>query len=101
MKKTTTERGFALIEFEDRNGVKCNIQESSIATEDCIWIGTQDADPKILNEGKGWERVEFPANTLFNTRMHLTIAQVEKIIPILQHFVETGYVDIPSNKPEP
>jgi hypothetical protein len=34
-----TERGFGRGEFMDRYGVPCSIQESSLATEQCIWLG--------------------------------------------------------------
>lgn len=33
-----TERGFERIVFEDRNGVKCSLQVSSLATEDAAWM---------------------------------------------------------------
>lgn len=61
-----TSRGFDLIEFVDHYGAACSLQKSSLATEDCIWLGT---------------------NT---NRMHLTQEQVSQLLPELQSFVETG-----------
>lgn len=69
MRLRTTSRGFDVYEFLDRYDNECSLQKSSIATEDCIWLGTD----------KGG-------------RMHLTPAQVKEIIPILQKFVETGEI---------
>jgi hypothetical protein len=48
IKKAKTNRGFNLIEFDDLYGAKCNIQKSSLATDDAIWIGIQDAEPRIM-----------------------------------------------------
>ena len=61
-----TQRGFALAEFKDRYDTKCSIQESSIATEYCLWLGVDDY------------------------RMHLTQDMVQKLLPLLDHFVKTG-----------
>ena len=66
---TTTERGFALYEFRDRYNRECSLQRSSIATEDCIWLG--------VHEGE-------------SVRMHLTPEMVTALLPILQQFAETG-----------
>jgi len=66
-----TERGFYIAEFKDRYDKDCSIQESSLATEGCIWLGQNDVDGK-------------PA------RMHLTVDMVKELLPLLQIFVETG-----------
>ncbi|MCA3269227.1 MAG: hypothetical protein ACK5XX_05330 [Holosporales bacterium] len=66
-----TERGFDIIEFLDRYGNGCSLQKSSLATEDCIWLGV-DTEP--------------PA------RMHLTQGQVKALLPYLQRFVDTGEI---------
>lgn len=60
------DRGFLKGKFKDRYGVECSIQKSSLATEDCIWLGT------VVD------------------RMHLTQEMVAELLPLLQHFVETG-----------
>lgn len=92
IKKIKTQRGFAGIEFNDRYEAKCLIQKSSLATEDAIWFGVDDADPKILIPGSGWQPFEIPKEVLITTRMHLTQKQVKKLLPILQKFVETGEI---------
>lgn len=61
-----TERGFLRAEFTDRYDAKCSIQKSSLAFEDCIWLG--------VNEH----------------RMHLTQEQAAALIPHLRRFVKTG-----------
>ena len=92
MKRKKTQRGFTVIEFTDRYGKSCSLQKSSLGTEYAIWLGIDDAEPRILIEGKGWTPVKFPENTLFTTRMHLTQKDVKKLLPLLQKFVETGEI---------
>jgi len=101
IKTKKTNRGFALGEFTDRNGAKCSIQKSSLATEHAIWLGIDDADPQIMvsdahklgiptPSNNGWVKYDIPKEVLLNTRMHLTIKQAKALLPILQKFVETG-----------
>jgi len=105
MKEGHTNRGFKVIEFLDRYDVKCSIQKSSIATEDCIWFGVNNCKPKILateahqfgiitKETTGWVGYPIPPEVLLTKRMHLNVEQVKKLIPILQKFVETGEVSL-------
>lgn len=75
IKLGTTQRGLFRGEFEDRYGQKCSIQESSLATDHCIWLGV-DVD---MNGGE----VE-------HGRMHLTQKQAHDLIHILRHFVRVG-----------
>lgn len=97
----TTHRGFAVANFIDRYGAKCSIQKSSLATEDAIWLGVDDADPKIMasqahahgvntSETTGWVAYPIPKEVLLTTRMHLTRDQVAELLPVLQRFVSTG-----------
>jgi len=86
--------------------MKCNgrcperissIQKSSLATDDAIWIGIDDADPQILaskikQDGTGWVKYDIPDDVTFITRMHLNRALAEKILPVLERFVETGEI---------
>jgi hypothetical protein len=69
-------RGFATWTFCDRGGVPCRIVKSSHVASDLddegIWFFSEDG------------------NVL------LTVAQVEKLLPILQAFAETG--ELPTNK---
>lgn len=108
LKTEYTGRGFAIIRFEDRYGVKCSIQKSSLMGEDAIWFGTTDPDPRIMltharrlgvdpgNADNGWVSYPIPPEVLMNDRMHLNVDQVKALIPILQHFVDTGeLIEIP------
>ena len=98
MKLDITERGFGIIRFKDRYNSPCSIQESSLATEEAIWFGIDDADPCIMAKdvyagGRGWIAYEIPSNVSLTTRMHLTQNQVRELLPILIAFVETGTID--------
>jgi len=64
-----TGRGFARAEFADRYNRACSIQESSLATENCLWLGCDEGE---------------------SIRMHLTQAMAADLLPLLQRFVETG-----------
>jgi len=77
MKVEFTKRGFARIDFIDRYNAKCSIQDSSIATEDCIWLG--------CNEGEH-------ADGSCCARMHLTQEHVRQLLPVLQRFLDTGTI---------
>ncbi len=101
--QSKTVRGFDILEFTDRYGAKCQIQASSLATEEAIWFGLEDAEPKIMasqagahgvvtTENCGWVAYPIPDAVSLNTRMHLTRDQVEALLPILQRFVDTGEV---------
>lgn len=92
-----TKRGFARVEFDDFYGVGCSLQKSSLATEDAIWFGCNDADPKHLVPGQGWQPIALPEEAICNTRMHLTRDQVAALLPLLQHFAETG--ELPKESP--
>ena len=105
LKLKKTERGFGFIEFKDKYNIQCSIQKSSLATEDAIWFGVDDAEPRIMSSDairlglkkreysendNGWCGYNLPDEVLINTRMHLTQKQVKELLPILQNFVETG-----------
>lgn len=108
MKLTKTNRGFSLIEFKDRNNHKCTLQKSSIANEDCIWLGV---DEPVIQEFYPYPREteesyfevtledlqtlkKRPQNTIHAfSRMHLTREQVKELLPLLQKFVKTGELE--------
>lgn len=92
-----THRGFALGEFLDRNGEKCSIQKSSVATEDCLWLGKNDTIPKVCVFNEGWKEVPLPDGALTASRMHLTQEHAAALWPMLKHFAETG--DLPEVQP--
>ncbi len=82
-KKTTTDRGFNLIEFMDLYNQKCTIQESSLATDTAIWFGIDEVEAKILacdakalgietDAEVGWITYPIPSKVLLSSRMHLS-----------------------------
>lgn len=85
-------RGFSCGEFLDRYGAKCSVQDSSIATEDCFWLGIDDADPKVLEPGKGWQPLALPGSALLTTRMHVNRRLARRLLVVLRRFLETGSV---------
>ena len=102
-----TQRGFRKGVFVDRYGVACSIQKSSLATEDAIWLGVEDANPQIMcsdairmglqqrtgtEADNGWTKYQIPKEVVFDTRMHLTRKDVKTLLPVLQKFVETGKI---------
>jgi hypothetical protein len=76
MKLDVTNRGFARSDFEDLYGSKCSIQESSLATDDAIWLGVHEGS-------KDYEDKK-------SVRMHLNREQVASLLPLLNRFVKTG-----------
>ena len=101
IEKAKTNRGFNLRTFFDLYGIQCSIQESSLASEHAIWLGVDNAKPQIMaseaasvgvhtSQTTGWVPYPIPPNVLLTTRMHLTQAQVKKLLPILQKFADTG-----------
>ena len=71
-KINVTQRGFRYIRFDDRYGSKCSLQESSLATEHCIWLGVNGV-----------------------SRMHLTQDMALDLLPLLHYFVDTGFLPDP------
>lgn len=97
MRTKKTHHGFSFIEFTDLYGNKSSLQKSSLATEDAIWFGVDDAAPKILASktekgGTGCVPYPIPDDVSLTTRMHLSRKQVKKLLPHLQKFVETGEI---------
>ena len=90
MKQEKTNRGFDIAEFTDRYGQKCSLQKSSLATEDCIWLGIDDPDPLVMDKKVGWVKYPIHEDVLIHTRMHLSIDQVKELLPYLKRFVKTG-----------
>lgn len=105
VKTAKTERGYPLLQFTDRYGATCDIQESSLAEEAAIWFGPHDADPQVMyadaaavgvvtNQNYGWVKYPIPDTVLLNTRMHLTQSQIAELLPILQRFAATGVLSV-------
>jgi len=87
-----TKRGFNIRVFRDYYRVACSLQKSSLATKNCIWLGCEEANPRVCKPGQGWVPVEMPEGTLCDTRMHLTQEQVKRLLPHLIKFVLTGNI---------
>jgi hypothetical protein len=98
-----TNRGFKRGEFTDHYGMECSIQESSIVSPGCLWLGLNDAKPLIMARdtpqgGNGWVPYPLPEQVMLHTRMHITQEMAAALIPLLQHFVETSYLPKPEEK---
>lgn len=104
---TITDRGFKLLTFTDRYGANCSLQESSLTTENAIWLGVDDVNPLIMckdavklglrdvfgdERDNGCCKYEIPDAVLLTTRMHLTQAHVKELLPILKKFAKTGEI---------
>ena len=63
------DRGLLVGTFVAQDGDRCSIQESSLATESCIWLGCNEFQ-----------------------RMHLTIENVQALLPHLLSFTLTGHL---------
>jgi hypothetical protein len=94
-----TERGFARIDFEDRNGEKCSLQQSSAGSESCIWLGVTKPRAQFLHgDAKkvgvettafcGWVDYPIPPEVSLFSRMHLNEAQVKALIGHLQTWLK-------------
>jgi hypothetical protein len=68
-------RGFQRADFKDRNGEECSMAASSIATEECVWLGQ--------NEG-----THHMGKCL--ARMHLDRKMAREIGLALLRFADTG-----------
>lgn len=104
MKAGETSRGFAFVQFADSHGVTCSLQKSSSAAGDAIWLGVDEAAPRILasqaaahgvqtHQRTGWVPYPIPGAVSVTTSMHLAREQVAELLPALVHFVHTG--DLP------
>ena len=68
------------MQFYDRYNKLCDIQRSSLATEDTIWLGNHNIEPRIMASktpqgGTGWVEYPLSKDVLVNNRMHLTRKQ--------------------------
>jgi hypothetical protein len=77
----TTDHGFRLGKFSDQNGKQCSVQESSLAINECVWLGCDD-DP-LIDSVTG----QFVGN-----RMHLTRDMAFYLSSVLLMFAATGYL---------
>ena len=70
LKVKVTPRRFAIVGFDDKDGRRCDLQESSAVEPACVWLGTG------------------------SERMHLTQSMIEDLLPYLQLFAETGQLTL-------
>lgn len=104
MSKKKTVRGFGYYEFKDTYGSNCSLQESSSAMEAKVWLGVDNANPRIMASDAeklgiylnpslpvtGWVNYNIPSEVSLSTRMHLNQEQAKELIKRLEVFVETG-----------
>lgn len=76
-----TSRGFLRLDFTDRNGTECSLQQSSIATEDCIWLGAES--------GTHIKALATDKEPGCYARMHLNEEQVRGLVRQLSHWLVT------------
>lgn len=87
-----TQRGFGIIKFTDFYDYGCSLQQSSLATEEAIWLGVDDVNPQILVAGQGWTKIPMPEGYLAHSRMHLNRKQVQQLVVELNKWLDTGEV---------
>lgn len=86
MKLLQTSRGFTHADFTDIYGEACSIQDSSLATDDAIWLGIDHINAEHMASFAGVDPRKLPA------RMHLSRELAAELIPLLQRFVDTGSI---------
>ena len=102
MEEKITDRGFDVSSFIDVYDNECSLQKSSSASEDRIWLGVNNPDPKIMasdaeklgidtkGQYTGWIDYDIPSQVSMSTRMHLNQEQVAELLPYLKRFVKYG-----------
>jgi hypothetical protein len=101
MEKKQTSRGFNYYEFEDRYGEKCVLQESSLLSENCVWLGISDPRPIVMasqakqvgvktSETVGWVPYPIPDEVMVHTLMHLNKEQAGQLVELLNRFIDSG-----------
>lgn len=107
-----TNRGFEIVEFADRYGESCSLQQSSAIGDykdslsrpgsSCVWLGVEPVIARILKsdaedlgmevegEASGWMDYPLPEHVQLPGRMHLDREQVAGLIQRLQHWLKTG-----------
>jgi Leu/Phe-tRNA-protein transferase len=104
-----TNRGFVYQKFVDTYGEVCSIQKSSSTNKQCIWLGIENATPKIMandalklgmydllndkDEISGWVDYPFPKEVFISTRMHIDRKMAKEIGETLLKFADTGELE--------
>jgi hypothetical protein len=83
-------RGFKNGIFTDLYGNVCSIQESSLATENAIWLGIDNPELVIFeNENRGkYIKTVMPKTFSVNSRIHLTREQVAELLPFYKNLLK-------------
>ncbi len=88
-----TARGFLRADFKDRYGLNCSIQESSIASEACLWLGANQGNHAKGTTGQNWTDEELnEMNINCMARMHLTQELAGELAKQLAYFAEYGHL---------
>ena len=108
IKKDFTARGFVIGEFEDLYGVKCSIQESSLAEKPALWLGVHKPEIKVMSvdtknlpppkivpdegsgEDYGWSSYILPEKVSAFSRMHIDIDMAKELVKTLNYFIKNG-----------
>jgi hypothetical protein len=96
----STERGFSTSTFRDYYDQGCSMQESSLCSPRCLWLGVDDTNPQILasnaekygiktNKTVGWIPYPVPPDVLISSRMHLDEDSVKDLIKKMQEWVDS------------
>ena len=101
-----TDRGFRIVEFFDRYGIKCSLQASSLAEFEepgtsAVWLGPNEPNAQIMasqakrlgvktDATSGWIPYPLPEEVQTTTRMHLDREQVQKLIDALTCWLANG-----------
>lgn len=93
--KGVASSGFDQYQFNDAYRVPCSIERSGLTDgtgESAIWLGCNEPNPTMRDPTNfhNWINVDLPKGCFTNTRMHLMQSDVKALLPILQHFAETG-----------
>jgi hypothetical protein len=95
MKLETNDRGFMRGVFVDENHIECSIQESSATDPPLLWIGCNEPNAMCFSDDlSDWQPFALPANVECTTRMHISQKTAEQLIPLLQEFVRSGYLQM-------
>ncbi|HEA71002.1 MAG TPA: hypothetical protein ENH98_03645 [archaeon] len=93
------------MKFKDVNREDFSLQESSLATDDCVWLGIDKPSVSInkweadligikYDENGGgpnsFVNYKLPETAFISSRMHLNREQVSELLPHLKRFVDTG-----------
>jgi hypothetical protein len=88
-KITSTHTGFVCVDFDDLHANKCTLQKSSATLYDAVWLGIASPEINIMIDG-GWKALAIPEGAAVNSRMHLSQKMIRDLLPLLQHFADTG-----------